>query len=655
MVQKDGEHGESRLRIDPVLVEKFRRLQGGINEVGTKIIRDLGLRYNYDKSRGTLDIVGPDTEILALAIETLRFWAEDDEFPETGISCQVGYPNRGIVIWRFHGDYAKKFDHLFACEIARLKLFTSVNIKAVPSKRNPEYVELYCHFSMYHQVNVEVIRISKELSKIVQEDFFIPMSDFIKARKFAKSKSANAKVLYALKEYPESKVRVWLIARDQMDVIRAKKEWILHVGIIARDNEFTETTRRDNLFMSASFFGHPSSKLGSEISEQVQIKSKAQTQRREQSQTNQTSSNPLNLSASKLDSKIVSSHKDASPRRPKIDNSNFPRPIYFIYPIQRNNEDPGEDDKTLPVDEDIANLFAANAELLNEEGEEGTLDQSYQTVGGAKWVREDETTLYRARNPAHPFPNRIYVHHQITDNQVKQNQSTMHSQPMTIGKLVEHPEANLIVKERYRSTQLSGSVITSVTDPRQAPVIKKENKGARQGDKASKTQIKINATTRQKRPVVKAKKQPPSIRYNINVNGLDIFMYKQHISKMNNMDALVNVVATTLKEGDLVATTMFEEAGKKVKDEIDVHLSLYGYAKMGENIVTSAGKLHALGLIHVVSPIWQKYTIWQDCASDLHKALYDTLKTAETHKYRKIGIPTIGSGNIQPCTFNLVF
>ncbi|XP_053389986.1 uncharacterized protein LOC128552934 [Mercenaria mercenaria] len=641
---------DCRLRIDPVLVDKFRRLQGGINEVGTKIVRDFGLRYQYDKNRGTLELIGPDTEILGLAVETLRFWVEDDEFPDTGITCQVGYPNRNNVIWRFHGDYAKKFDHLFAEDIAKLKLVTSFNIKAVPTKRNPEYVELYCHFSVYHQVKSEVKRITKEISRIFQNDFFIPKSDFLKARDFARSKISDDKVLYALKEYPDNKVRVWLFARDQMDVIRAKKEWVLHVGIIARENEFTETVKSSNSIKSASFYGHPASEIASEMSGPTKRRDKSIEEAEQEPKPKQMVQTTLNLSSSrsKLKSQTRSSNISISSQGPRVDNSNFPRPPNFVYPINKEPLEGSNVSNADDIEERPSNPFVANAELLDGFNGDGILDSSNPALGEAKWVKEDETNLYPARNLARPVQNRIYVHHQVNDPQFQNphpqsTNSENSTAPEQIGKLVVHPEMNLVENERYNPTHHSKSVLTSVTDPRQAPAIKRGNKGVRPGERATKKTTKVNATTRQKRPVLKAKKPPPTIRYNINVNGLDIYMYKHDISKLSNMDALVNVVAPSLKEGDHIARTLFAEAGKKIQDELDIHLRLHGEENMGENVVTSAGKLPALGMIHVVSPIWQKYTVWEDCASDLHKALYDTLKTAETHKYRRIGIPTIGS------------
>ncbi|WAR21707.1 Y508-like protein [Mya arenaria] len=580
MSQKSSVVSDCRLRIDPVLVDKFRRLPGGINEVGTKIIRDLGLRYEYEKQRGVLDIVGPDTEILNLAIETLRFWIEGDEFPDTGITCQVGYPNRGIVIWRFHGDYAKKFDHLFADDIRRLKLIHTVNIKAVPSKRNPEYVELYCHFSVYHQVKDEVNRISFELSKIFQDDFFIPIMDLKQARDFAKDKSKDDKVLYAIKVYPDDKIRVWMFAKDQSDLIKARREWVTHVGLIARDNEFEERS--------------------------VKFRTKP---------------------------------KDLSPRNntngQRYDNPNFPRPPDFVYPIVYTDLNTSREQQP---DLTTSNPFAQEHPASELGAEINIKSGANPLAGEAKWVTEDEVNQARQNKKQQ---NRIYVHHQVEyppGAKLTQPTTSFKMNPFKPGGMqVVHPEKNLVANERFNPTRSSQSVLTSVTDPMQAPNLKR-GKGVRPG---AKKKVNVKDSTR-RRPGLKADQPQQTVKYNINVNGLEIFMYKQNIVKLNNMDALINVVTPELKKGDKTATLMFEEMGKQVIDEIDVHLSLYGEVDTGENIVTSAGKIPALGVIHVVSPIWKKYTVWEDCASDLHRAIYHALKTAEAHKYRKVALPIIG-------------
>ncbi|KAL4231079.1 Poly (ADP-ribose) polymerase [Mactra antiquata] len=631
-----------RLRVDPVLVDKLRRYPGGINEVGVKVVRDLGLRYIYDKHRGILDLIGPDTEILGLAIETLRFWVEDDAFPDTGITCQVGYPNRRMVIWRFHGDYAKKFDHLFANDIRKLRSIASVHIKAIPSKQNPEYIELFCHFTVYHQVKDDVARISNELSRIYHDDFFIPSSDFFKARDFAQSKNNDEKVLYALKEYPAHKVRVWIFARDHKDVLRARKEWVSHVGIIARDNEFTETRMDEGSIRSASFFIHPSSAIGSERSEPVPISNMVNTKSEHIVTNNSKKATDVNMNRSTQRNKPkMNNVKKVSPRvRPEYDNSNFPRPIDFVYPV---NYEPEISEVNLEQEQDKSPRNPFFDDTIDEVTDSAPQETALGSI--ARWVKDDEKGLYTSRSIQAKPNNRIYVHQQVNDGSGSQTRSFI---PRPIkGAPVVHPETNLVAKERYNPTSQNKSILTNDTNPNKSLKNRRYNKKWLPGTKIAKTSTKrgvtINASERQKRPPLKASKPTPTIRYNINVNGLDIYMYKHDITKVTNMDAIANVVAANLKTGGVTATNVLTEAGKQVKDELDVHLSLYGEAKTSDSVVTSAGRLSALGIIHVVSPIWNDYTVWEDCASDLHKAIYNALKTAETHKYRKIAIPTIGA------------
>lgn len=646
MSQKSSEVAICRLRIDPVLVGKFQRLNGGINEVGTKIVRDIGLKYEYDKKAGTLDILGPDTEILALAVETLRFWAEDDEFPSTGVTCQVGYPNRGLVVWRFHGDFAKKFDHLFTEDIGRLKLIPTVNIKAVPTKRNPEYIELYCHFSVYHKLKEEVVQITEDLGKIHQDDFFIPKSDYKKAKAFAVSNRKDDKVLYALKNYND-RVRVWMFARNPADVIRARKEWLSHVEVLAREKILEETSKRiDSEIRSASFIGNESTAAASETQgSAINVKNALNDEKG----FSNSMSNLLSISLQRKISKPASLNKDVSPRVPKTDNSNFPRPPDFVYPVQKESVPETKLDTKTQNEPLKENTFAERLFRRNDISNDETRNS---LAGEVRWVTDNDTTENANKRPKQST-NRIYIHHQVSNPSDQQEasaevkdkkQGTKHPQANNVRRLrqIVHPSKKLAKKVMGNNTSQSGKqFITSTAKTQGSTAFSKKQDNLKPGEKRLKRREK-NLTNR--RPRLKSQKPVGTVKYNINVNGLNISMYQRSIVKIDNIDALINVVTSDLKHGDTVATEMLEAVGKQVIDEIDVHLSLYGDVQTSDNVVTSAGKLPALGIIHVVAPIWKTYTVWEECASDLHKAIYSALKTAESHKYREIAIPTIGSG-----------
>lgn len=552
---------ECRLRLDPTLVAALRRLPGGVGDVGAKIVRDFGLRYVYDKEKQTFDIFGPDPDILDLGSNTLRDWVDGKGFPENGVTCHLGYPNRGMVVWRFHGETAKKFDYLFTQEIARLKLIYTVNVKAVPSKRNPEYVELYAHSSMYHKVRDEVRIISDELNKICKDDFFIPKSDFDKAKKFAMDKTQVENVLFAIKSYPDDKIRVWMFARDNAAILLARRTWINHVGLVARNNQFDHRTVRvqSNDIRTASFYGH-------DVFAEQPTKPPDPERKR----------NSVQLYGYKA---LVTKKKppEVSPRNPeytpRYDNPNFARPSNFVYPIARvepnveNGEPAGE-----PLPESL--------EQENETHKEApSLILVNPLAGTAKWIIEDKQSNSRRAIP-------------IKDNPA--------------------------IKSYFLQNDAHGE----------------------------KKSTKVKAGPRRK-IMTKSEQPTQSVRYNITMNGLEIFLYKQRVSSVHNIDVLLNPVTSGLKVGGPIAKEMFKETGRQVQDEVNVHLSLYGDGKPGENVVTSAGRLSAsgiLGVIHVVVPAWREYTVWEDCANDLHKAVFTALKTAETHRYRSLAMPVIGVG-----------
>ena len=642
------EESQCRIRIDPNLVDKFKRLRGGINEVGIKITRDIGLRYEYDKITGAFDILGHDPDILSLAIETLRFWVDEDLYPKTGITCQVGYPNKGIVFWRFHGDSARKFDHLFESEIENLKLIPSLNIKAVPTKKNPEFIEIYCNFGTYHRVKDEIMRIASELAKIHQDDFFVPISDFHKARKFARAKAKDKSVLFALKEYVDSdKFRVWVFARDYSDIIRARKEWINHVGTIARDTSFEERRGKfdrrkaiiqdDSSIASAHFFGHESSK-------ESDLTSHKQSLNPKNAFTSDLSSRKMKLKLKSTQAKI--SPRDKLQRKASettYDNPNFTRPNHMFYPVQKEFFDEDMNEFQQPG-EPINNPWLDPMLLPNGETK-GIERPSY--VAESKWITEPTHQLYQAKKPNRPNElSRIYMHHQVHNHH--QEDST---DPKTQLTLVKHPDTNLI-KENVITLRKS-QIITAVNDHRFAP---KTEQKQNIGKKQNVVKMTVNKTAQQigsvRQPAslhslkqMKHREAQSNIRYHINVNGLDIFMYRQSVVKLNNVDALVNVVDKSLQEGGHVAKDVAAAAGRQVDDEIKVFLFNNGPLKVAETCVTSAGKIPCLGIINVAGPRWKDYyTVEEKCAIDLHTAIYNTLKTAEKHKYRKIGLPIICSG-----------
>ena len=622
-------------------MDKFKRLRGGINEVGTKISRDIGLRYDYDKLTGAFDILGPDPEILSIAIETLRFWVDEDLYPRTGITCQVGYPNKGIVFWRFHGDYARKFDHLFEYEIENLKQIPSLNVKAVPTKKNVEFVEIYCNFGTYHRVKDEIMRISSELAKIHQDDFFVPISDFHKARRFARSKGRDKSVLFALKEYMNSdKFRVWIFARDYSDIIRARKEWINHVGKIARDTTFEERRinnerhNEESSLESAQFFG-PETSHESDLS-----KHKHNLDRKS------IRGSDLSLNKIKLNQRII---LGKSPQKDKLqrtisgsnyDNMNYPRPDHMFYPVQRDFFDVNTDENE-EIEAQHNNPWLDPTLLQTDQRHDREFQQPYH-VTESKWVTEPSYQLYQAKKPNRPNElNRIYMHHQVHRSEG--------NDPKTELTLVKHPDTNLI-KENIVSLRKS-QIVTAVTDDRFAPKrVNRQSLTARENAMNNKKTSHQLGAVRQPQSLhslkqMKHREAQSNIRYHINVNGLDIFMYRQSVVKLTNVDALVNVVDASLQEGGHIAKDLAAAAGKQVEDEIKVFLFNNGPLKVAESCVTSAGKIPCLGIINVAAPKWEDYFgVEEKCAIDLHTAIYNTLKTAEKHKYRKIGLPTIGSG-----------
>ena len=308
----------------------------------------------------------------------------------------------------------------------------------------------------------------------------------------------------------------------------------------------------------------------------------------------------------------------------------------MFFPVRKHFEDDTSDENQQSEEQKenpwLDPLLIANGQAVE--------TKHANPVINSKWITEPTYQLYQAKKPNRPTElNRIYMHHQV-----HQEDSDDPKAELT---LVKHPDTNLINENII--TLRKSQIITAVTDHRFAP--RREPKQTMgQNDNVSKKTAQQMGSLRQNPSLhsvkqMKHREAQSNIRYHINVNGLDIFMYRHNVVKLNNMDALVNVVDNSIQKGGFIARDMAASAGKQVDDEIKVFLFNNGPLKVAETCVTSAGKIPCLGIINVARPKWSDYeTVEEKCAIDLHTAIYNTLKTAEKHKYRKIGLPTICSG-----------
>lgn len=108
------------------------------------------------------------------------------------------------------------------------------------------------------------------------------------------------------------------------------------------------------------------------------------------------------------------------------------------------------------------------------------------------------------------------------------------------------------------------------------------------------------------------------------------------------VDAIVNAANTSLLGGGGVDGAIHRAGGKEILDDCRRIVAKQGGCKVGEAVITSAGKLPAKFVIHTVGPVWNGGNKNEE--DKLKNCYKNSLQLAVNNDCKTIAFPSISTG-----------
>ncbi|WP_177764476.1 O-acetyl-ADP-ribose deacetylase [Flavobacterium sp. I3-2] len=120
-----------------------------------------------------------------------------------------------------------------------------------------------------------------------------------------------------------------------------------------------------------------------------------------------------------------------------------------------------------------------------------------------------------------------------------------------------------------------------------------------------------------------------------------IEIIKGDITKIE-VDAIVNAANTSLLGGGGVDGAIHRAGGNQILEDCRKIIAKQGGCKVGEAVITTAGKLNANFVIHTVGPVWNNGLKNED--EKLENCYLNVLKLATQNNCKTIAFPSISTG-----------
>jgi len=108
------------------------------------------------------------------------------------------------------------------------------------------------------------------------------------------------------------------------------------------------------------------------------------------------------------------------------------------------------------------------------------------------------------------------------------------------------------------------------------------------------------------------------------------------------VDVIVNSANSSLLGGGGVDGAIHRAGGNEILTECQKIRNSQGGCKVGEAVITTAGKLPSRFVIHTVGPVWNGGTFNEETL--LESAYLNSLKLAEMNSLQTIAFPNISTG-----------